>query len=61
MPVSSVRSMTIYDAQTTSLRVRWEKVQGATGYLLLYNAINATQPTSEQEVTHIKKTTSKRL
>ncbi|XP_072221652.1 collagen alpha-1(XII) chain isoform X2 [Leuresthes tenuis] len=50
LPVSSVRSMTIYDAQTTSLRVRWEKVQGATGYLLLYNAINATQPTSEQEI-----------
>lgn len=51
VPLSAVRRMTIYDEQTTTMRVRWEKVQGATGYMLLYSAINATQPSIEQEVT----------
>ncbi|XP_038127547.1 collagen alpha-1(XII) chain isoform X1 [Cyprinodon tularosa] len=50
LPLSAVRSMTIYDEQTTTMRVRWEEVQGATGYMLLYSAINATQPTIEQEL-----------
>lgn len=45
-----VESMTVYDEAMTSMRVRWEKVPGATGYLLRYNAINATVPTVEQEV-----------
>lgn len=40
----------MYDEQITTMRVRWEEVEGATGYLLLYNAINATQPTVGQEV-----------
>lgn len=42
--------MDIYDEQTTTMRVRWERVGGATGYMLLYSAINATQPTLDQEV-----------
>lgn len=42
--------MNIYDEQTTTMRVRWEEAFGATGYMLLYSAINATQPTLEQEV-----------
>ena len=42
--------MDIYDEQTTTMRVRWEQAAGATGYMLLYSAINATQPTQEQEV-----------
>lgn len=42
--------MDVYDEQTTTMRVRWEEVDGATGYILRYDAINATQPTSEQEV-----------
>uniref|UniRef100_M3ZDJ3 Collagen alpha-1(XII) chain n=1 Tax=Xiphophorus maculatus TaxID=8083 RepID=M3ZDJ3_XIPMA len=50
LPLSAVRRMTIYDEQTTTMRVRWEKVQGATGYMLLYSAINATQPSIEQEL-----------
>lgn len=50
MPLSAVRRMTIYDEQTTTMRVRWERAPGATGYMLLYSAINATQPTSDQEV-----------
>ncbi|XP_028250570.1 collagen alpha-1(XII) chain isoform X2 [Parambassis ranga] len=50
LPLSAVRSMDIYDEQTTTMRVRWEEAAGATGYMLLYSAINATQPTVEQEI-----------
>ncbi|KAM9435215.1 collagen alpha-1(XII) chain isoform 2-T2 [Clarias gariepinus] len=50
LPLAMVESMTVYDEAMTSMRVRWEKVPGATGYLLRYNAINATVPTVEQEM-----------
>ncbi|XP_035530598.1 collagen alpha-1(XII) chain isoform X3 [Morone saxatilis] len=50
LPLSAVRSMDIYDQQTTTMRVRWEQAEGATGYMLLYSTINATQPTLEQEI-----------
>ncbi|XP_056152395.1 collagen alpha-1(XII) chain-like isoform X2 [Lampris incognitus] len=50
LPLSAVRQMNVYDAQTTTMRVRWEKVDGATGYMLLYSAINTTQPVAEQEM-----------
>ncbi|KAL7379726.1 hypothetical protein ABVT39_004851 [Epinephelus coioides] len=50
LPLSAVRRMDIYDEQTTTMRVRWEEALGATGYMLLYSAINATQPTLEQEI-----------
>lgn len=56
MPLSAVRRMDIYEEQTTTMRVRWEKAEGATGYMLLYSAINATQPTLEQEVRVIVRT-----
>uniref|UniRef100_A0A4W6E660 Collagen alpha-1(XII) chain n=1 Tax=Lates calcarifer TaxID=8187 RepID=A0A4W6E660_LATCA len=50
LPLSAVRRMDIYDEQMTTMRVRWEEAEGATGYMLLYSAINATQPTLEQEI-----------
>ncbi|KAF7662981.1 hypothetical protein LDENG_00222290 [Lucifuga dentata] len=50
LPLSAVAWMNIYDEQTTTMRVRWEEAEGATGYMLLYSAINATQPTTEQEM-----------
>lgn len=50
MPLSAVRKMDIYDEQITTMRVRWEEAAGATGYMLLYSAINATEATVEQEV-----------
>uniref|UniRef100_A0A3Q4AFB8 Collagen alpha-1(XII) chain n=1 Tax=Mola mola TaxID=94237 RepID=A0A3Q4AFB8_MOLML len=50
LPLSAVRKMDIYDQQTTTMRVRWEEVDGATGYLLFYSPINATQPSLEQEI-----------
>lgn len=42
--------MDVYDEQTTTMRVRWEKVDDASGYMLLASAVNATQPTIDQEV-----------
>lgn len=45
--------MDIYDEQTTTMRVRWEEAEGATGYMLLYSAVNATEPTLEQDVRDI--------
>uniref|UniRef100_A0A3Q2Y3A0 Collagen alpha-1(XII) chain n=1 Tax=Hippocampus comes TaxID=109280 RepID=A0A3Q2Y3A0_HIPCM len=50
LPLPGVRRMDIFDEQMTTMRVRWEPVPGATGYMLLYNAINATEPTVEQEI-----------
>uniref|UniRef100_A0A669BKX6 Collagen type XII alpha 1 chain n=1 Tax=Oreochromis niloticus TaxID=8128 RepID=A0A669BKX6_ORENI len=50
LPLSAVRRMEIYDQQVTTMRVRWERAPGATGYMLLYSAINATQATTEQEI-----------
>lgn len=50
VPLPAVRRMDIFDEQMTTMRVRWEPVPGATGYRLLYNALNATEPTVEQEV-----------
>uniref|UniRef100_A0A8B9RJI1 Collagen alpha-1(XII) chain n=1 Tax=Astyanax mexicanus TaxID=7994 RepID=A0A8B9RJI1_ASTMX len=53
LPLSSGRSMTIYKQRTTSMRVKWEPSEGATGYVVLYIAKNATKPTTEQEVRSI--------
>ncbi|XP_061599580.1 collagen alpha-1(XII) chain-like isoform X2 [Cololabis saira] len=50
LPLSAVRRMTIYEESVTTMRVRWEEAEGATGYMLLYSAINATQPSTEQEI-----------
>uniref|UniRef100_A0A3B4UBU8 Collagen alpha-1(XII) chain n=1 Tax=Seriola dumerili TaxID=41447 RepID=A0A3B4UBU8_SERDU len=50
LPLSAVRRMDIYDEKTTTMRVRWEEAVGATGYMLLYSAINATEPSLEQEI-----------
>ncbi|KAL4624073.1 collagen alpha-1(XII) chain-like isoform X2 [Arapaima gigas] len=46
-----VRMIKVYDEQPTTMRVRWEAVPGATGYLLQYNAINATVPFPQRELT----------
>lgn len=53
VPLTPVRTMDIYDEQTTTMRVRWEEAEGATGYMLLYSAVNASRPTREQEVRDI--------
>lgn len=50
VPISSVRNLNVYDIGSTSMRVRWEPLNGATGYLLTYEPANATVPTTEKEV-----------
>ncbi|KAM8917084.1 collagen alpha-1(XII) chain isoform 2-T2 [Spinachia spinachia] len=50
LPLSAVSRMYIFDERTTTMRVRWEQAAGASGYMLLYSAINATESTAEQEM-----------
>uniref|UniRef100_A0A8C1AXJ0 Collagen alpha-1(XII) chain n=1 Tax=Cyprinus carpio carpio TaxID=630221 RepID=A0A8C1AXJ0_CYPCA len=50
LPLPAVTSMTVYDEAITSMRVRWELVSGASGYLLNYNTINASVPSGKIEV-----------
>lgn len=50
VPLDAVKSMTVYDEAMTSMRVRWELVTGASGYMLKYRAINGTVPDVEKEV-----------
>lgn len=42
--------MIIYEERPTTMRVKWEEAVGATNYMLLYRAINATEPSVEKEV-----------
>ncbi|KAJ7988915.1 hypothetical protein DPEC_G00314140 [Dallia pectoralis] len=57
LPLSAVRKMVIYDEHTTTMRVKWEEVVGATGYMLLYRPINSTEPPVEKEMRVAGKTT----
>ncbi|KFP75574.1 Collagen alpha-1(XII) chain, partial [Acanthisitta chloris] len=50
LPISSVRNLNVYDIGSTYMRVRWEPLNGATGYLLTYEPVNATVPTTEKEM-----------
>ncbi|MGH0138823.1 UNVERIFIED_CONTAM: hypothetical protein FKN15_011844 [Acipenser sinensis] len=50
LPLSSVRNLNIYDIGTTTMRVKWEAASGATGYLMLYEPVNATVPAVEKEL-----------
>uniref|UniRef100_A0A8C7CZN4 Collagen alpha-1(XII) chain n=1 Tax=Oncorhynchus kisutch TaxID=8019 RepID=A0A8C7CZN4_ONCKI len=46
-------SMIIYEERPTTMRVKWEEAVGATNYMLLYRAINATEPSVEKEVRRV--------
>uniref|UniRef100_A0A8C1JJ88 Collagen alpha-1(XII) chain n=1 Tax=Cyprinus carpio TaxID=7962 RepID=A0A8C1JJ88_CYPCA len=50
LPLPAVTFMSVYDEAMTSMRVRWELVSGASGYLLNYNTINASVPSGKMEV-----------
>ncbi|KAI3364626.1 hypothetical protein L3Q82_011406, partial [Scortum barcoo] len=50
LPLSAVTSMNVYDETSNTMRVRWGAADGATGYMLLYKSINATEPQLEKEV-----------
>ncbi|CAI5769701.1 collagen alpha-1(XII) chain isoform X1 [Podarcis lilfordi] len=50
LPIPSVRNLNAYDITSTTMRVRWEPVSGATGYVLLYEPVNATIPATEKQM-----------
>ncbi|XP_013922004.1 PREDICTED: collagen alpha-1(XII) chain-like, partial [Thamnophis sirtalis] len=50
LAIPSVRSLNAYDVTSRTMRVRWEPVKGATGYMLLYEPVNATIPATEKEM-----------
>ncbi|TRY92824.1 hypothetical protein DNTS_024890 [Danionella cerebrum] len=50
LPLGAVKSMNIYKERPTSMNVRWDAVSGASGYKLIYQAINASEPSVEQEM-----------
>ncbi|XP_051951417.1 collagen alpha-1(XII) chain-like isoform X2 [Xyrauchen texanus] len=50
LPLPAVTSMTVYDEALMSMRVRWELVGGASGYLLIYSSINASVPSGNMEM-----------
>lgn len=50
VPLSAVKNMKVYDETSSTMWVRWEEADGATGYMLLYKSINATEPQLENEV-----------
>uniref|UniRef100_A0A3Q4MGK4 Collagen alpha-1(XII) chain n=1 Tax=Neolamprologus brichardi TaxID=32507 RepID=A0A3Q4MGK4_NEOBR len=50
LPLYTVKNMNVYDETSVSMRVSWDGVVGATGYMLLYNSINASEPQLESEL-----------
>ncbi|XP_061097107.1 collagen alpha-1(XII) chain-like [Conger conger] len=50
LPVPSARNLRVSDETTTTMKVSWDAAAGATGYQLLYRAVNATVPSEEKEV-----------
>ncbi|XP_048391729.1 collagen alpha-1(XII) chain isoform X1 [Stegostoma tigrinum] len=50
LPIPGVRNLNVYDVTPTTMNVRWEPARGASGYMLLYTPINASQPTAQKEL-----------
>uniref|UniRef100_A0A667YFT3 Collagen type XII alpha 1 chain n=1 Tax=Myripristis murdjan TaxID=586833 RepID=A0A667YFT3_9TELE len=50
LPLAGPRNMKVYDETMSTMRVRWEPAGGASGYLMLYKPINASQPQPEKEM-----------
>uniref|UniRef100_A0A3P9D789 Collagen alpha-1(XII) chain n=1 Tax=Maylandia zebra TaxID=106582 RepID=A0A3P9D789_9CICH len=61
LPLYTVKNMNVYDETSVSMRVSWDGVVGATGYMLLYNSINASEPQLESEVHEHRDVTSTQL
>lgn len=59
MAVPSVKIMNVYDQTPSSLRVKWEDVEAATGYMLLYRPV--TEPLLAKEVEALTPTPSSLL
>ncbi|XP_010787318.1 collagen alpha-1(XII) chain-like, partial [Notothenia coriiceps] len=49
-PLSAAKNMNVYDETSTTMKVTWGAAEGATGYMMLYRATNATEPQLEQEI-----------
>lgn len=45
-----VKDIKVYDKTSTTMKVTWDEVGGATGYMLLYKALNTAEPELEKEV-----------
>lgn len=45
-----VKDIKVYDETSTTMKVTWDEVGGATGYMLLYKALNAAESEPEKEV-----------
>ncbi|XP_027134926.1 collagen alpha-1(XII) chain isoform X15 [Larimichthys crocea] len=50
LPLSAATNMKVYDETSTTMRVKWEEAAGATGYMLLYQPTNSTEPRLPKEV-----------
>ncbi|CAL8314936.1 unnamed protein product [Merluccius merluccius] len=50
LPLPGVRDLSVLDETTTTLRVRWRRVDGASEYMLLYRALNSSEPGRDQEL-----------
>ncbi|XP_061561152.1 collagen alpha-1(XII) chain isoform X5 [Phycodurus eques] len=50
LPLPAVTSMNVYDETMSTMRVRWQPVGGASGYIVLYQSINGTEPQLDKEV-----------
>lgn len=50
VPLPAPRNLRVYDETSSSMRVSWEAADGATGYLLFYTSVNASEPQLRQEV-----------
>uniref|UniRef100_A0A3Q2PH07 Collagen, type XII, alpha 1b n=1 Tax=Fundulus heteroclitus TaxID=8078 RepID=A0A3Q2PH07_FUNHE len=47
LPLPAPANLKVFDETSSSMRVSWEEAAGATGYLLLYRSINASEPQLE--------------
>ncbi|XP_068197852.1 collagen alpha-1(XII) chain isoform X2 [Antennarius striatus] len=61
LPLPGVKNLNVYDETPTAMRVSWEGAPGATGYMLLYRSVNASEPQLEKEVRVGGDTTDVRL
>ncbi|XP_052001055.1 collagen alpha-1(XII) chain isoform X3 [Xyrauchen texanus] len=50
LPFGAVMSMNIYKVRSTTMNVRWDAAEGATGYMVVYSALNATEPSRKKEM-----------
>ncbi|TSO25219.1 Collagen alpha-1(XII) chain [Bagarius yarrelli] len=48
LPLTNKRRLIIYKVGSTTMNVKWEKVEGATGYKLQYSSVNATAPIKKE-------------